>query len=446
MSYDIINWYKHLFSRVNRTTFTPIIAKEAQNSYVIDHEGVKYIDLTSSGATLNLGYNPPRISKIINEYSRKLTHFTFLYGFNIECLDLAKKLVEIAPQVGIDLKVYLGLSGSDANEASLILAKAFSNRRYILAFTEGFHGCSLGSNSASGIRLSRMVYSKVGGLNDVLFVPYPDCYRPKIDVGNKSCTKAYVEVFKAVIESLTYPEDIAALIFEPIQGDGGIVVPPKDYFSNIWGILKKYGILTIDDEVQTCLGRTGHWFAIEEFNVTPDIVTLGKPLGNGLPISAAVGPRDVMDALPNMAYTFSYVGNPMICRIAREVIDMIKEEKLVERARVLGSRVMQRLKSWVRKFNIVGDVRGLGLMIGVDIVKSKETKERGYNEAKKVVWRSYELGVIVNFVHGNVIRIQPPLNIDEDTLNRALDLLEEALEDVDEGRVSDDVIKYVEGW
>ncbi|HDN75639.1 MAG TPA: aminotransferase class III-fold pyridoxal phosphate-dependent enzyme, partial [Acidilobales archaeon] len=139
-------------------------------------------------------------------------------------------------------------------------------------------------------------------------------------------------------------------------------------------------------------------------------------------------------------------GNPMICRIAKEVIDMIKEEKLVERARVLGSRVMQRLKSWVRKFNIVGDVRGLGLMIGIDIVKSKETKERGYNEAKKVVWRSYELGVIVNFVHGNVIRIQPPLNIDEDTLNRALDLLEEALEDVDEGRVSDDVIKYVEGW
>ena len=444
---DIVKEYERVFSRSLRVNYAPIVAKKAKGAYVWDINDRRYIDLSSSAAVMSVGYCNDRVVKVIKDCCERLIHFTFIYGFNMECLELAKKLITIAPMsCKNELKVYLGLSGSDANEAAIIFAKSHTKRKYIIAFSDSFHGVTLGSNSVSGIKLSRFIYDNVGGLENVIFVPYPDCYRPKVRFEGSSCSKAYFEVLKATIESLPDPENIAALIAEPIQGDGGIVVPPKDFFTNVKKLLNKYGILLIDDEVQTGLGRTGYWFAIEAFNVTPDLIVLGKPLGGGLPISAVIGPKEVLDSVPALAYSFTLSGNPLICKVASEVIDIIRDERLVERAKYLGSKVLGRLSRWVKRYNIVGDVRGMGLMIGIDIVKDKDSKERGYDEARKIIWRAYELGVIINFVHGNVLRVQPPLNIEDEVLQEALNKLEQAIEDVEEGRVGDEALKYVIGW
>jgi len=446
-SLKIVEEYERVFSKGIRTNYAPIVAYRTKGSYVWDINGKKYVDLSSSAAVMNVGYCHDRIVKVIKECCERLIHFTFIYGFNLECLELARKLIDIAPLEDKDnLKVYLGLSGSDANEAALVFAKSFSRKRYIIAFSDSFHGLTLGSNSVSGVELSRYIYNHVGGLGNVIFVPYPDCYRPKVSIDGMSCSEAHYEVLKSIIESLPDPNNIAALIAEPIQGDGGIIVPPHDYFPKVKNLLSKYDILFIDDEVQTCLGRTGYWFAIEAFNTKPDLVVLGKPLGGGLPISANIGPKEILDSVPPAACSFTLSGNPLICKVASEVIDIIKEEKLVERARYLGNKVLSKLKSWVKKYNIVGDVRGMGLMIGVDIVRDKEKRTRGYDEAKKIVWRAYELGLIINFVHGNVLRIQPPLNIEEEALQEALNTLEQAIEDVEKGKVGDEALKYVTGW
>jgi len=242
------------------------------------------------------------------------------------------------------------------------------------------------------------------------------------------------------------PENVVALITEPIQGDGGIIVPPENYFTQLENILRKHGIPMIVDEVQTCLGRTGRWFGYQHFSFRPDVITLGKPLGSGLPISAILGKEDIMNSLPDFAYSFTLAGNPLIARVALRTIQLIKERDLVRRAERLGEAVLSRLRRLRDESSIVGDVRGKGLMIGLELVKDKESKVRGFEEAKKVVWRAYELGLFVMFLSGNVLRIQPPLTIEEDVLEEGLNILEKSIKDVEEDRVSNDVLAKIRGW
>jgi len=439
---EVISKYGRLFSRANRVNYVPVVAVEGRNAIIRDLSGREFIDFTSSAAVMNVGYCNERVVRAVETQIRRLNHFTFIYGFNVEALELAEKLAELAP---IDSpKVMLGLSGSDACEAALVLARAFSRRKYFISYSGSFHGATVGTTSVSGVGLSTEVKEKIGGWGSVVFVPYPNCYRSPHPDNPVKCMSHYVEKIKEVLEEVG--DDAAALIAEPIQGDGGIIIPPDNYFSEVRKLLDKYGVLLIDDEVQAGMGRTGRWFAIEHYGVKPDLAALGKALGNGLPISATIGREEVMESLPPLAYGFTLSGNPTACRAALAVIEEIEEKKLLERARALGERALTRLRGLMREHELVGDVRGKGLMIGVELVKDRETKERAVEETKKVVWRAYELGLIVFFLSGNVLRIQPPLTIEEDVLERGLDILEQAISDVEGGKVSDEVLKFVEGW
>jgi len=438
---DVFARYGEVFSRANRVNYVPVVAVRGRNAVVWDAEGRRYIDFTSSAAVVSVGYCNERVVKAVTEQVASLNHFTYIYGFSEPALELGERLLKISPVRGA--KVSLGLSGSDANECALLLAKAFSGRRYVISYSNGFHGCTLASLSASGVGLAREVRGLVGSWGDVIFIEYPDCYRSNIGEPWR-CRDVYVEGFKEVVEEVG--EDAAALIAEPIQGDGGVVVPPEGYFAEVKRVLDRYGILLIADEVQTGLGRTGRWFGMEHYGVVPDLITLGKPLGGGLPISAVIGREDVMNSLPPLAYTFTLAGNPVACRAAVAVIDEIEEKDLVRRARALGDLAMRRLREMGEEHGLIGDVRGKGLMIGVDLVRDRESKERAYVEAKKVVWRAYQLGLIVFFVSGNVLRIQPPLTIEEENLSRGLDILEQAIRDVEEGRVGNEALEFVKGW
>jgi 4-aminobutyrate aminotransferase len=441
---EIIARYEKVFSRVQRTSYVPVIAVRGRNSRVFDVSGKPYIDFTSSAAVTNLGYCDPEIVKVIKEQAEELIHFTFIYGYNIPALHLAEELLSLTGFK--DWRVVLGLSGSDANEGALMLAKGFRrNSNVLVSHLGSFHGCCVGTTTVSGVDLSVKVAEAVGPWLKSVKVPYPYCYRCPLGLSPESCRMSCVESVKTLIDDVG-PENVVALITEPIQGDGGIIVPPENYFTQLEKILRKHGIPVIVDEVQTGLGRTGRWFGYQHFSFRPDVITLGKPLGSGLPISAILGREDIMNSLPDFAYSFTLAGNPLIARVTLRTIQIIKERDLVRRAERLGEVVLSRLRRLRDECSIVGDVRGKGLMIGLELVKDKESKVRGFEEAKKVVWRAYELGLFIMFLSGNVLRIQPPLTIEEDVLEEGLNILEKSIKDVEEGRVGDDVLARVRGW
>lgn len=439
---EVVERYSRVFSKAARVTYAPIVAVEAKNAIILDIEGREYIDFLSDAAVQNVGHNNPRVVNAIKEAADKLIHFTFIYGFPVEPLLLAEKLAEIAP---IDNpKVSFGLSGSDANDGAIKFVRAYTGRRTILSYLRSYYGSTYGAMSITGLDFE--VRSKVGELSDVHYIPYPNCYRCPFGKEPKSCKMECVSYIKEKFEGEVYADGVAALFAEPIQGDAGMVVPPEGYFKKVKKILDEHGILLVVDEVQSGMGRTGKWFAIEHFGVKPDIITLAKPLGGGLPISAIVGRPEVMDSLPPLGHAFTLSGNPLASRTALAVIEEIEEKGLLRRAEKLGKYTKKRLKKMKEEHELIGDVRGLGLMLGVDLVKDRETKERAYEEAGKVVWRAYELGLVLAFLQGNVLRIQPPLTIEEELLNEGLDRLERAITDVEEGRVPEGVLTKVQGW
>jgi len=439
---EVIERYSKVFPKASRVTYAPIVAIKAQNARVWDVEGREYIDFLSDAAVQNVGHNNERVVKAIKEQADNLLHFTFIYGFTIEPLLLAEKLGEISP---VDNpKVVFGLSGSDANDGAIKFTRAYTKRRIILSYLKSYYGATYGASSITGLDFH--VRALVGELSDVHYIPYPDCYRCPFGKEKNACKMECIEYIKAKFEGEVYADGVAALFAEPIQGDAGMIVPPEDYFKRVKKILDEHGILLVLDEVQSGLGRTGKWFAIEHFGIRPDIITIAKPLGGGLPISAVIGRAEIMDSLPPLGHTFTLSGNPVTSRAAMAVIEEIEEKNLLKRAEKLGNYAIKKFEKMKKGHELIGDVRGKGLMIGLDLVKDKETKERAYDEAKKVVWRAYELGLIIAFLQGNVLRIQPPLTIEEELLEEGLNRLDQAITDVEEGKVGDKALKNVQGW
>ncbi len=439
---DIAKRYSRMFPTSSRVTYTPIVGVKAENARVWDIGGKEYIDFLSDAAVQNVGHNNPRVVRAIKEQADRLVHFTFIYGFPLEPLLLAEKLAGISPVE--DPKVAFGLSGSDANDGAIKFARAYTGRRSVLSYLRSYYGSTYGAMSLTGLDFEAR--AKVGELTGVHFIPYPNCYRCPFGKEPRSCRMECVSYLREKFEGEVHAEGIAALFAEPIQGDAGMVVPPRDYFKRVKRLLDEHGILLAVDEVQSGMGRTGRWFAIEHFGVKPDIVTLAKPLGGGLPISAILGRREIMDTLPPMGHAFTLSGNPVASRAALAVIEEIEERDLLKRTEKLGRYTKKRLEKMKGEHELIGDVRGLGLMLGVDLVRNRETKERAYSEARKVVWRAYELGLILAFLQGNVLRIQPPLTIEEDLLEEGLNRLEQAINDVEEGKVPDRVLSKVQGW
>ncbi|NJD99304.1 aspartate aminotransferase family protein [Thermococcus sp. LS1] len=439
---EILERYSRVFPKAARVTYAPIVGVRAENAKVWDIEGREYIDFLSDAAVQNVGHNNPRVVQAIKRQVDNLIHFTFIYGFPVEPLLLAEKLTEISPIE--NSKVILGLSGSDANDGAIKFARAYTGRQAILSYLRSYYGATYGAMSITGLDFE--VRAIVGELSGVHYIPYPNCYRCPFGKEPKTCKMECVKYLKEKFEGEVYAEGTAALFAEPIQGDAGMVVPPEGYFKKIKRILDEHGILLVVDEVQSGMGRTGKWFAIEHFGVTPDIITLAKPLGGGLPISAIIGRAEIMDSLPPLGHTFTLSGNPVASRAALAVIEEIEEKDLLRRAEKLGKYTKKRLEKMKEEHELIGDVRGLGLMLGVDLVKDRDTKERAYEEARKVVWRAYELGLVLAFLQGHVLRIQPPLTIEEDVLEEGLNRLEQAIADVEEGKVPDDVLSKVQGW
>ncbi len=408
--------------------YYPLVVDSGKDCVVKDIDGNQYIDLNAGIACLNVGHTHPRIVSAVKSQCDRFLHYSNTDFYYEQVIRLAERLAEISPG-SFDKKTYFGNSGTEAVEAALKLAKWHTRKQLFIAFTGAFHGRTVGSLSftASKPTQRRHFFPLMPG---VTHVPYGYCYRCPFKMTYPECNYWCVEyIDEFVLQKYAPPEDVAAFVYEPIQGEGGYVVPPPDYFQKLKKLADKYGILTIVDEVQSGIGRTGKWFGIEHWGVEPDIVCSAKALASGLPIGVATASSKIMDwSAGSHASTFG--GNPLSCAAALAVIDVIKEEKLLENANKQGVHALKRLDELAEKNLMVGEVRGKGLMIGVELVKDRESKAPASQEAREVIIRSWKRGVAVVTCGVSTLRLSPPLTIQRELIDTALDVVEDTINEV----------------
>lgn len=442
---ELINRYRAYIASSQAFKYFPIIVKCARDAKVWDVAGREYLDFLSSAATYNIGHTNPYVVNAIKEHVDMFIHYC-LYLYHEPAIDLAELLVKITPG-DFRKKVTYGLSGGDACDTALKAALIYTGKPGILSYSYSYHGTTA-LGIAVGGSFSSEIRSKMP-VKNVHFADYPDVYRCKFSVDDPDlCGEYYLSELELLFRKLDAKVNIAAIILEPIQGDGGVLVPPSNYIVGVRKLAEEHGVILIDDEIQTGMGRTGRMLAIEHFNVKPDLIVLGKALGAGMPISAVVGRAEVLDSAPPQTFFATSAAHALSCIAAIKNIEYIMKNNLVERARLLGEYTVKRLNELKDKYEIIGDVRGLGLMIGVDVVKNKSSRAPDRKTALKIIWRAWERGLIMMTYgkYGNVLRIAPPLTIHQEDLDRGIEIIDEAVRDVIEGRVPDSVIEQMVAW
>ena len=444
---EIVELDEKYLPKASGLKYYPLAVARAEGAKVWDKDGNEYIDFLTSAAVYNIGHRHPKVVEAIKIQMEMYLNYTMAYFYIEPPVRLAKLLTEITPGK-FKKKVTFGFSGSDSVDSSIKAARAYTKRNYIIAFRGSYHGMTYGALSATGI-IEQKVKELVFPIRSIHLVEYPDPYRNiwKIDgyENPSELSNRALDEIEAKIKQLS--GDVAGVIVEPIQGDAGVIVPPEEFMKGLRKLTEEYGIVLIDEEVQSGMGRTGRWWAIEHFNVIPDLLTSAKALGGGMPISAVVGRAEIMESVPVPLFVFTHLGHAVNASAAIATIEVIKEEKLIERAEKLGDYTIKRFREMQEEHSIIGDVRGKGLMIGVDIVK-EGTKKADRDIALKICWRAWEKGLIlITFGrHGNVLRIAPPLNIPEEELEKGLEIIEESIKDVERGKVPDGVVNFLRGW
>ena len=409
--------------------FYPLVVESGKGCIVKDVDGNEFIDFNSGLVCMNVGHNHPKVVSAIKNQCDRFLHYSNTDFYYREVIELAERLAQITPG-SPDKKVYFGNSGAEAVEGAIKIAKWHSRRQLFIGFIGAFHGRTIGALSftASKLTQKRYFFPLMPG---VTHVPYPYCYRCPFKLSYPSCHYWCVDfIDEYVLQKYVPPEDTAAILVEPIQGEGGYVVPPPEYFQRLKKITDKYGMLFIVDEVQAGVGRTGKWWAIEHWGVEPDIVCSAKGLASGMPLGATIAKSKVMDWVPG-SHASTFGGNPLSCVAASAVIDAIQEEKLLDNATKQGAYIMKRFGELKDKSEIIGDVRGKGLMIGVEIVENKDSKKPAPQKASEIMMRSWKRGVNVITCGASTIRIAPPLIITRELVDSALNILETSIKEVE---------------
>ena len=408
--------------------FYPLVVESAHGSVVKDVDGNQFIDFTSGIAVLSTGSTHPAVVQAIREQAGKFIHFSYTDFYYENLVQLSEKLVSMIPG-NFAKMAYYGNSGAEAIEAAMKLTRNYTKRPLFLAHSGAFHGRTMGALSLTA---SKPIQRK-GALPlvpDTVHFPFPYCYRCPWKQTFPECDYYCVDYFKEQYLEMFVPvEEVAAYFFEPIQGEGGYVVPPPEYFHKM-EFLRKEGVLFVSDEIQTGVGRTGKFLGVEHFGVVPDLVTIAKGIASGLPLSATLAKAEVMGSWKPGQHASTFGANPVAVQAAIATLGVIKSEGLMGNAKRMGAVAMKRLLEMKEKYEIVGDVRGLGLFIGVEIVKDKKSKVRGEKEASQVMEHCFKKGLLTITAGRNTIRVIPPLTTTEEEIQEGLDILEEGISQV----------------
>ncbi|MCU1292334.1 MAG: 4-aminobutyrate aminotransferase [Bryobacterales bacterium] len=402
----------------------PLVMKRGEGAIVEDVDGNRFLDFNAGIAVVASGHSHPRVVAAIQKQAADFLHMSGTDFYYESMVQLAEKLAALAPG-GLKRRVYFGNSGAEAVEAALKMARYHSGRDKFIAFLGAFHGRTMGALSLTGSKVAQR--RGFGPMLPVQHIPYAYCYRCAYGKEPSTCNVECVKVIENTLFKTILPaEEVAAIIVEPIQGEGGYLVPPAKFHEELRRVADKHGILLIHDEVQSGMGRTGKMFASEHFGVSPDIVTLAKGIASGLPLAATVAKAEVMNWPPG-AHASTFGGNPVSIASALTTIELL-EESLIENAATLGSYMLSRMAQWPARFPCVGDVRGRGLMIGFELVRDQATKERAPELRDRLEQMAFERGLLVLGCGQNSIRLCPPLVITKDQADFALDTLEECMQ------------------
>lgn len=402
----------------------PLVAERGEGAVVQDVDGNRFLDFNAGIAVVAAGHCHPRVVEAIQTQAAKLLHMSGTDFYYENMVQLAEKLASLVPG-GVPRRVYFGNSGTEAVEAAMKMARYYTGRQHFISFFGSFHGRTLGSLSLTGSKnVQKKGFSPL--IPGVHHVPYPNCYRCEFNRTPETCALECVRhIEDVVIRHIVPADEIAAIFVEPVQGEGGYLVPPRRFFDELQALAQRHRILLVFDEVQSGMGRTGKMFACEHFDAVPDIMTLAKGIASGMPISAAVAHAEVMSWKPG-AHASTFGGNPVCISAALATIELLEQE-LIENAARMGVHVMNRLRDWPSRFEIVGDVRGLGLMIGVELVRDQATRERAPELRDRLEKLAFERGLLILGCGPNSIRLCPPLVITKDQADFAVDTLEECL-------------------
>jgi 4-aminobutyrate aminotransferase/(S)-3-amino-2-methylpropionate transaminase len=406
---------------------TSCYVESAKGALVRDVDGREFIDFAGGIGVMNVGHSHPKVVAAIKDQAEKFTHTCFMVLPYEAAVLLAEKLCAVTPGSFTKAAVFVN-SGAEAVENAVKIARYYTKRPAIITFENAFHGRTLLTMSlTSKVRPYKFGFGPFAP--EIYRMPYAYCYRCPFGLKYPSCNVACADYLNEFFISHVAAETTAALIVEPVQGEGGFVTPPPEYFPKLIKICHDNGIVFIDDEIQSGMGRTGKMFAVNHWKVEPDLVTVAKSLAAGMPLSAVIGRKEVMDAVHPSGVGGTYGGNPVACRAALAVLDIIEEENLLQRSEALGKKLRERLDTLQKEYELIGDVRGMGPMLALELVKDRETKEPAAEEAKALVKFCFEKGLILlscgNF--GNVIRTLMPLIIEDDQLERGLAIMEEGL-------------------
>jgi 4-aminobutyrate aminotransferase len=407
--------------------YYPLAVESGKGSIIRDLDGNEYIDFNSGIACMNVGHCHPKVVDAIKRQSEKLIHYSYADFYYSEIVDLAEELCKITPGQ-FEKKTFFCNSGTEATEAAVKLSKWHTRKHLFLSCIGAFHGRTFGSLALTASKLAqrRHFLPSLG----VEHVPYPYCYRCAFKLTYPECNLWCVDyIDENLLQKYVSPEDVASFFIEPIQGENGYIVPPDNYFKRLRKLLDKYDILLVDDEIQSGMGRTGRWFAIEHFQTIPDMMLVAKSIAGGLPLGALVAKSELMD-WEGGSHATTFGGNPIACVAGLEVIKAIRDEHMLENSARQGNHIVKRFREMQQKYDMIGDVRGKGLMIGVEIVNDRRTKSPDIEKANEIMMKSWRRGVAIVLCGRSTLRIAPPLVITREQVDTAIDIVEGAIKEV----------------
>lgn len=435
---ELIARDKKVIAPCQHLSYFPLVVEDCKGSILTDADGNQFIDFLSSASSLNLGSSHPVITQAIQAQLEKFTQYTQAYCYNQQSIEYAERLVSVYPG-GVSAKVCFGNCGSDGNDAAIKFARAYTGRQKIIVFVNGYHGSTYGA--ATLTTCSTRVHEKMGPfLPEVYAFPFFGTDQDSETV-KRDCLKQMETAFASYLPV----GEVAAVIIEPVQGDGGILPAHPIFMEKLYALCKANGILFISDEVQQGFYRTGTFFSIEHYGIIPDGIVLGKSVGAGLVLGAFMGKTEIMDCLPAPAHAFTLAGNSIACAAGSAAFDYYQSEDFQSRLSTnitLAETLAAKLKE--AHPTTIAFVRNLGLSMGIGIQTPQG--EPDPDGVFKILFRCYQTGLVLISLAGHVLRVQPPLNIEPELLEKGFAILDTAMDDFEAGQIPDDVLAYRAGW